>query len=38
MAWRKQKTVEDAAKLDQGVILYIEEGDAKDKIESFKWY
>jgi hypothetical protein len=37
MGWRKPKKIEDSFKLEQGVILYIEEGDIKDKMESFKW-
>ena len=31
------KKIEDIAKLEQGCILYIEEGDVKEKLESFKW-
>ncbi len=37
MGWRKPKKIEDSFKLEQGVILYIEEGDIKDKIETHKW-
>lgn len=35
MAWRKPKKIEDAAKFDHGCVLYLEEGDIKDKIETF---
>jgi hypothetical protein len=37
MAWRKEKKIEDAARLEPGVVFYVEEGDAKEKIESLKW-
>lgn len=38
MAWRRPKKIEDASKFDQGVTLYIEEGDIKEKMETFKWH
>jgi hypothetical protein len=33
--WRKPKKIDDASKIDHGTILYIEEGDPKEKIENF---
>jgi hypothetical protein len=37
MDWRKPKTIEDASRLDHGVMLYIEEGNPKGKLDEFKW-
>jgi len=34
MAWRKPKKILDAAKVDHGTIIYVEEGDIKAKIET----
>lgn len=36
--WRKNKRIEDAARLDHGAILYVEEGDPKGQLESYKWH
>ena len=35
MAWRKPKAIADASKLEHGTILFIEEGDLKEKLENF---
>jgi hypothetical protein len=38
MDWRKDKVIEEASRLDHGTVLYIEEGDPKGKLETFKWH
>lgn len=30
--------IEDAAKLDHGTILYVEEGEPKQKLDMFNWH
>lgn len=36
--WRKSKKIEEGPRLDDQSILFIEEGDTKDKNENFKWH
>ena len=36
--WRKPKTIDDASRLDHAQMLYVEEGDPKGKLETFKWH
>ena len=38
MDWRKGKTIEEASRLDHSQILFVEEGNPKDKLEAFKWH
>jgi hypothetical protein len=36
--WRKPKLIDEASRLDHGAMLYVEEADPNDKLESFKWH
>ncbi|CDW83714.1 ubiquitin carboxyl-terminal hydrolase family protein [Stylonychia lemnae] len=36
--WRKKMTIENGAKLDHGCIMYVEEGDPKQKLDDFNWH
>jgi hypothetical protein len=43
--WRFSKTIDEGPRLDSfsphnesGVILYVEEGDTKDKMENYNWH
>lgn len=38
MTWRKPKKLEEFLKLEHGTLLFIEEGDPKEKMEVFNWY
>lgn len=38
MDWRKPKTIEEASRLDHGQVLFVEEGEPKGKLETFKWH
>lgn len=38
MDWRLPKLIDDASRLDHGAFLFIEEGDPKAKLETFKWH
>jgi len=36
--WRKKMKFEDAARVDHGCILYVEEADPKQKLDDFNWH
>ena len=36
--WRKSKPVQDGPRLENYTVIYVEEGDTKDKNEHFKWH
>jgi hypothetical protein len=40
--WRFSKTIDEGPRLDSfsesGTVLYVEEGDTKDKIENYNWH
>ena len=38
MDWRKEKTIEEASRLDHGTVLYVEEGNPKGKLDEFQWH
>jgi len=38
MDWRRDKTIEDASRLDHGTVLYLEEGNPKGKLEEHRWH
>jgi hypothetical protein len=38
MDWRREKSIDDASRLDHGQVLYVEEGDPKAKLETTKWH
>jgi hypothetical protein len=38
MDWRRDKTIEDASRLDHGTVLYVEEGNPKGKLEELSWH
>lgn len=38
LSWRKSRRIEEGPRVDDQTILYVEEGDTKDKNENFKWH
>jgi hypothetical protein len=38
MDWRREKIIDEASRLDHGSLLYVEEGDSKARLETFKWH
>ena len=35
MEWRREKTIDDASRLDHGTVLFVEEGNPKAKLEEY---
>jgi hypothetical protein len=36
--WRRPKAIEEGPRIDDQTVLFVEEGDTKDKNENFKWH